>query len=781
MQPASQHALPVIAGLLIWALPACDGIHADDIHDAVRLNDLEGVKAIVRNDPDAVNRRAARRETPLHEAVQRGDPEMVTFLIAEGADVNARCDNDFTPLHFAEDAEIVRILLGNGADPKLRASGRTALDEAVRGENVEVIDTLLAAGEVLTFEHLVQLGRTDDVASMLRERPWLAKARRKCLHMAAQKGHLEIARLLLDYGADPNLDYGFANISGTFSPLSSAIVAGQYEIAKLFCERGANTNVSGGKYYDNLFHESVATRETRFVQLMLEHGADVNSQSDRWQMAPLHVAADIGDAEKCELLIRYKGDVNARTPDGAPPLMFAAASGHYEVCDLLLSKGAEFDIHVATALGQAAWVRRSLEGNSSLANDRDKRLHRTPLFWAAERGNLEVLELLIQYKADVNARALPFTHSGRVVTGPRVWNAGSENGNNDAGETPLHLAAGAGHAAIVRALLKEGARIDATDTRGDTPLRRAVRNGRVETVKLLLQEGAPIEGETGSVLPDAYNNTEITDLLLSQGSSTAALDEALRRAAGKSAKVVERLLAQGARADIYTACILGQTDQVAKLLEDDRSLVDSPQADNSRIRPLILAAKHGHTEIVDLLLDKGAEVESKMDASALHAAAASGQAKVITLLLSRGVDINRKDSTGRTPLHSGASAGHQDVVTLLIARGAQVLATDVHRETALHAAALHGHTAIARTLIDAGISADCRNQLRETPLHKAAHAGHAEMASVLLNAGADVNARDRRARTPLYHAEGKLDDSIGRKELDRNVVARVLREHGGVK
>jgi ankyrin repeat protein len=764
---------------LICALLARDGVHADEIHDAIRFNDLKAVKAVVHSDPDAVDSRGDDGMTPLHVAVGCSDAEIVTFLIAEGADVNARSINEFTPLHFAADAEIARILLRNGADPKLRSSSGTVLDNAVRDENVEVIDVLLKAGQNLTFEQLVELGRTDEVAGMLKEWPWLAKAPRKCLHTAAQKGHVEIARLLLDSGADPNLDFGYRNISGTFSPLSSAVLAGHYDVARLLCERGAKMNVSGGKSYDNLFHQTVATREIRFVNLMLDHGADVNSQKHHWgELTPLHLAANIGDAEKCKLLVHYNADVNARTPDGATPLTFAAAGGHSTVCDLLLSNRAELDIHIASALGKTADVRRMLAGNSSLANDRDERLHRTPLFWAAARGHLDVVELLIRNKADVRVGAPRYAQAGNVVTGPRVWDVDLEN---KAAETPLHLAAAGGHIAVVRVLLREGADVDGLDTTGDTPLLRAVANERAETVKLLLDKNAKIEVESVSALSKACDNLEVIDLLLSHNPSPRALDEALRRAAGRNREVVERLLAKGARADIHTACILGQSDRVAELTDADLSLVDEPQRDYPRERPLTLAAGHGHAKVADLLLGRGAEIGLKEDTPPLVAAAGNGRLEIVKLLLSRGADTNQRASMGRTPLHAAASAGHRAVVTLLIERGAHVLATDRNRRTALHAAACAGDVEIVRVLIAAGTPVDFRDGLGETALHEAADHGRADVAALLLIAGANVNLKDRRGKTPLFYAERTPDPIFHHDDPDHEPVVSLLRDRGGVK
>ena len=462
--------------------------------------------------------------------------------------------------------------------------------------------------------------------------------------------------------------------------------------------------------------------------------------------------------------------------------MFAVAWGHHKVCDYLLSSGAQLDIHTACALGKTAEARRMLHDNPALANDRDRRLHRTPLFWAAARGQVPLVELLVQYRADVNARALPYSQAGNVATGPEIWERRSKQ-TKEAGETPLHVAAAAGHTAVVRLLLEKGAKINAIDSDRITPLQRAVESGHIDTVEFLLEKNALAgnDAQSGSLLSRACDNPEIMKRLLAHHPSPEAIDEALRSAAGKNAKVVELLLAQGAKADLYAACILGQLARVAELVTANPSLVDVRQSGYSYERPLLLAAKNGHAKVVEWLLDKGAVIDPKKDTSALKAAAGSGQLEVVKLLLARGADINRKSSIGTTALHSAAAEGRLDVVKFLISRGAQVLARNVRKDTALHEAARKGSVDVARTLIEAGIPVDCRNEFRDTPLHEAASEGHTGMAAYLLKAGADVNAKNRRGQTPRFYAERTLDPVFRYHDPDRKPVAALLRQHGGLK
>jgi len=217
------------------------------------------------------------------------------------------------------------------------------------------------------IQRAIEQGDTDRVAALLKEEPSLAGRPFKLLHRAAAAGRTQIVQLLLKNGADPNLDYGFANVRGPFTPLSDAVTAGHFDIARLLCQHGAHVDVSAGKNNDSLFHYAVAYLEPRFVKLLLEHKADVNKH-DEYGLSPLHVAADRGDIAKGRLLLDFKANVNAETPDGATPLFFAMAQGHRDFCDFLLEHGAHLDVYSACGLGKRREAAALLDADPASAN-----------------------------------------------------------------------------------------------------------------------------------------------------------------------------------------------------------------------------------------------------------------------------------------------------------------------------------------------------------------------------------------------------------------------------
>uniref|UniRef100_A0A8C6N5N3 Ankyrin repeat and KH domain containing 1 n=1 Tax=Mus spicilegus TaxID=10103 RepID=A0A8C6N5N3_MUSSI len=175
------------------------------------------------------------------------------------------------------------------------------------------------------------------------------------------------------------------------------------------------------------------------------------------------------------------------------------------------------------------------------------------------------------------------------------------------------------------------------------------------------------------------------------------------------------------------------------------------------ISPLMLAAMNGHVPAVKLLLDMGSDINAQIETNrntALTLACFQGRAEVVSLLLDRKANVEHRAKTGLTPLMEAASGGYAEVGRVLLDKGADVNAPPVpsSRDTALTIAADKGHYKFCELLINRGAHIDVRNKKGNTPLWLASNGGHFDVVQLLVQAGADVDAADNRKITPLMSA-----------------------------
>lgn len=169
---------------------------------------------------------------------------------------------------------------------------------------------------------------------------------------------------------------------------------------------------------------------------------------------------------------------------------------------------------------------------------------------------------------------------------------------------------------------------------------------------------------------------------------------------------------------------------------------------------LLDAVSRNDTVIVKLLLEKGADINTKFDGGStpLHLAASNGYTEIVKLLIDNGADVNAQNDLGNTPLHLAADNGYTEIVKYLIEKGADVNVKSDTDWTPLNAAAESGSTEIVKLLLEKGADINAKDWLGCTPLHGAVRKGYTEIAKYLIDHGADVNAKDNFGETPLDYA-----------------------------
>ena len=261
-------------------------------------------------------------------------------------------------------------------------------------------------------------------------------------------------------------------------------------------------------------------------------------------------------------------------------------------------------------------------------------------------------------------------------------------------------------AASVRALLAEGADVNATQPDGTTALHWAAHRDDLDTADLLIRRDANV---------NAMNELGATPLWVS--------------CVHGGAPMIERLLQAGA--DVNAALPSGET-------------------------PLMTAARTGIVEAVRALLNHGADVDAielSRGQTALMWAVAQRHTDVAGLLIQHGADVRARSSIRRVIVNTGTAGGDAQF------EGSMVVPEDRGGYTALLFAARHGDVASARLLLDAGADANDTAPTGTSALVVAAHGGHTALATFLLEQGADPNAADA-GYTALHAAVLRGDDEL---------------------
>jgi ankyrin repeat protein len=208
---------------------------------------------------------------------------------------------------------------------------------------------------------------------------------------------------------------------------------------------------------------------------------------------------------------------------------------------------------------------------------------------------------------------------------------------------------------------------------------------------------------------------------------------------------------------LHYAAFCGLHDIVKFLIVEHSQDVNARGFDNGET-PLLLASRKGHLEAVRVLLEHGADTETRDNESEaywspLERASERGHVKVVQLLLDYHADLKTQDIHGQTALYMASWEGQPAAARILLEHGADANIRTKDNRTPLHTALNEG---AARVLLEYGADANAKGKDNGTPLHSAWNKG---VARVLLEYGADTNALDKNDRTPLHWASvyGRAD------------------------
>jgi ankyrin repeat protein len=372
------------------------------------------------------------------------DPEQ--FEVAVFETLARRCDLE-SFRHWVRKREhvLVRGLLRAGFDPNPPARtshglrpGNSALSSAISGDDVEMVEILLAGGANPNIVHMY--GST-------------------ALSSAVSEQRVDLVKLLLAAGADPNFVDDWSH-----TPLSGAASHGNLEMLELLHQAGARVQPRAAGRMP--LWAAVRSGKFEAAQWLLARGAHIDARCEG-RITALHAAIEQDEVEIALALISAGADVNVQTSDEhrTTPLILAAKKGQVELITALLAAGANTDVCDAgaqTAADHAAFreeLRVLFPGSGG-----------KPIFMKIERDMPPLIRAL---------------HCGDRAG----FTAALEDGvdvTNYRGDTALMFAAAYRQMHMLEALLEAGADIHTVNKKGDSAWTYAFTSG-AEQVRLLLE------------------------------------------------------------------------------------------------------------------------------------------------------------------------------------------------------------------------------------------------------------------------------------------------------
>ncbi|OQD68299.1 hypothetical protein PENPOL_c003G10753 [Penicillium polonicum] len=531
--------------------------------------------------------------------------------------------------------------------------------------------------------------------------------------------------------------------------LSAACERGRLDAVKKLLDNNADLEIASGNGHTPL-HTAACSGHAEVVKLLLDKGAKIHNGSDG-SKTPLYCACLNGHHQVAQMLLQWEPELMA-THERWIPLFAASEGGFLDIVQLLIQKGADID---------------AFDG-----------FRETPLYIACENGHIEVVRLLLDKGADVHHRnqfgwtpvntASDEGFSDIVLL--LVERGADINVQNESGESPLSSACRRGHIEVVRLLLDKGADIHHQSQSGWTPVNDASKAGFLDIVRLLIQRGAHIDtpdqfGETPLYVACENGHIEVVHLLLDKGADVHHPDDgqwtALHIASDRGFLDIVLLLIDRA-ADVNAQTASRETALLRASskghIEIVKSLVangaDLEIASRYGLKPLGVASQRGFLGVVKLLLEKGADIKSvtKRGFTPLHCASHNNSVEIVNLLLDKGAAIDSADSKGRTPLHLASRMGSLNVANLLLERGAAINSVAKGGVTSLHLASTVGSLTVANLLLEKGAVIKSVAKAGVTPLHFASYNNSLDVVNLLLDKGADIESVDVRMGTPLHIA-----------------------------
>jgi ankyrin repeat protein len=501
------------------------------VADAARLRDIAAVRALLRQGAD-VNAAQGDGMTALHWAAQQGDAEIVSMLVAAGANIRATTRlGGFTPIHLASQAghaQIVAALIAAGSNVNAKTTtGASPLMMAAKAGSADTVTRLVENGADINAKE----GAYGQTALMV----------------AAGLNRAEVVKLLLARGADAKAASTVVDLNKLTAVVEADLVRGQVQSGPTpVANPGEVIGVTRPYRYNELIGTQGGLTALLFAarqgamdaaRALVEGGADVNQPSPGDKATPLLVALINGHFDLAAYLLDHGADPNGISDANVSPLYatlnvqwapiaaypqprayLQQSHTYLDMLSLLIKKGADTNARVKRKVWYSSY-------NFDQSNVDE--IGATPFWRAAYAADVEAMKLLVAAGADPAIPTMkPMSRRGPEDGGPRGADTTGipplpVGGPN---VTPLQAASGVGYGfgfaanshhfassgmlpAVKYLVDVAGADVNAVDADGNTAVHHAAARGDNEMILYLVSKGADVRkvNRSGQTTVDMAN------------------------------------------------------------------------------------------------------------------------------------------------------------------------------------------------------------------------------------------------------------------------------------
>ena len=402
------------------------------LHLIAKLGYVEACEIAVKcKNSKYLNAKNDKRETPLHIATLENHPEILDFLLSNGASFKQRSNSQETALHYACDsgyADCVRSIVRS-------IKNERDLEKHLNSLNHKKRTPLILAASKGHTNCCLELEKADHTKR--------DSSHKTALHYAAENGYLPLVTHLLDIGSDMNIydihgktplfyaaaadnDQMWKHMLQKMGPVEDSTIRKILEfvcaenyaeiLKKLLQKSNFKNQINSTSDSKSFLLISLQKSNFRVSKLLLDHGADRHFRDKQSDEYPLHVAAKqkklvsrYAEEERqavCKIILKDSYNfVNAKNKNKESPLHLAAKSGNLKMVQSLLTKGAKLmeedsndytAVHVAAENGRVDVMKRLLRDMDWTKMKSMSSMKPHPLHMAARKGHMKCCQLIVQ-------------------------------------------------------------------------------------------------------------------------------------------------------------------------------------------------------------------------------------------------------------------------------------------------------------------------------------------------------------------------------------------------